>query len=135
MSDHTGHVDPTDTPLASGPPPLPSAAAPVRATVAQATVAPLPAGRSSSLLLAHGSMQVRFYAPRGVDDQTPHTQDELYVVIQGSGSFVCGDHRTPFGPGDVLFVPAGAVHRFEDVGDDLSAWVIFYGPEGGEGAR
>jgi len=73
MSDHTGHGDPTDTPLASVRPPSPSAVVPVRATVAQATVAPLPAGRNSSLLLAHGSMQVRFYAPRGVDDQTPHT--------------------------------------------------------------
>ncbi len=130
MSDHTGHGDPTDTPLASVRPPSPSAVVPVRATVA-----PLPAGRNSSLLLAHGSMQVRFYAPRGVDDQTPHTQDELYVVIQGSGSFVRGDHRTSFGPGDVLFVPAGAVHRFEDFDDDVSAWVIFYGPEGSEGAR
>jgi mannose-6-phosphate isomerase-like protein (cupin superfamily) len=36
--------------------------------------------------MAHGSMQVRFYAPRGVDEQTPHGQDELYVVVQGSGS-------------------------------------------------
>jgi quercetin dioxygenase-like cupin family protein len=37
-----------------------------------------------------------------------------------------------FGPGDVLFVPAGAVHRFEGIGDDFATWVFFYGPEGGE---
>ncbi len=34
MSDHTGHIDPTDTPLVSVPPPPPGAAVPVRATVA-----------------------------------------------------------------------------------------------------
>jgi hypothetical protein len=31
-----------------------------------------------------------------------------------------------------LFVPAGAEHRFEDFTDDLTVWVVFYGPEGGE---
>jgi mannose-6-phosphate isomerase-like protein (cupin superfamily) len=82
--------------------------------------------------MAHGTMELRYYAPHGVDEQTPHTQDELYVVIQGSGSFVCGDRRTPFGAGDVLFAPAGATHRFEDFDATFAVWVIFYGPEGGE---
>ena len=135
MSEHNAPVDPAGTANASTAPPPSRAAAPLRATVAAAKAAPIPAGRTSSLLMAHGSMQVRFYAPRGVDGQTPHAQDELYVVVQGSGSFVCRDQRTPFGPGDVLFVPAGAVHRFEDFGDDFGVWVIFYGPEGGEGPR
>ncbi|MDQ3378133.1 MAG: cupin domain-containing protein, partial [Actinomycetota bacterium] len=35
-------------------------------------------------------------------------------------------------PGDALFVPAGVEHRFENFTDDLVAWVVFYGPEGGE---
>jgi len=35
-------------------------------------------------------------------------------------------------PGDLLFVPAGIVHRFEDFTDDFATWVMFYGPEGGE---
>ena len=34
--------------------------------------------------------------------------------------------------GQVLFVPAGIEHRFEDFSDDFSTWVIFYGPAGGE---
>jgi mannose-6-phosphate isomerase-like protein (cupin superfamily) len=55
-------------------------------------------------------------------------------VISGSGAFVNGDARHPFGPGDVLFVPAGVEHRFEDFSADFQAWVIFYGPDGGEGS-
>ena len=135
MSEHSAPVDPAGTANARTAPPPSRAAAPLRATVAEAKAAPTPAGRTSALLMAHGRMQVRFYAPRGVDRQTPHTQDELYLVVQGSGSFVCGDQRTAFGPGDVLFAPAGAVHRFEDFGDDSGVWVIFYSPEGGEAPR
>ena len=41
-------------------------------------------------------------------------------------------NRARFAPGDVLFVPAGVPHRFEDFSDDLVVWVMFYGPEGGE---
>jgi mannose-6-phosphate isomerase-like protein (cupin superfamily) len=110
---------------------------PFRITVA-AAAARLPVQTDSQLrfamLLQRGSMSVELYAPQGRDAQTPHRQDELYVVISGSGAFVNGDARHPFGPGDVLFVPAGVEHRFEDFSADFQAWVIFYGPDGGEGS-
>ena len=80
----------------------------------------------------HGTLQVGLYAPRGRDDQTPHTRDEIYVVMRGTGVFQNDDHRDRFGPGDVLFVPAQREHRFENFTDDFAAWVFFYGPEGGE---
>ncbi len=83
-------------------------------------------------VLEHGSMEVEIYAPQNKDLQTPHTRDELYVVVSGSGEFVNGPERHPFGLGDVLFVPAGVEHRFEDFTEDFATWVIFYGPEGGE---
>ena len=105
------------------------------ATIAQAQETPLPPGNLAAPILAHGSMIVEWYAPRQVDRQQPHTRDELYVIAQGSGWFVNGDTRHPFGVGDVLFVPAGVVHRFEEFTDDFGVWVIFYGPEGGEAAH
>lgn len=83
-------------------------------------------------MLKRGSLLVELYAPRGHDPQQPHTQDELYIVVAGSGEFFNGGERHPFGPGDVLFVPAGVEHRFENFTDDFQTWVIFYGPEGGE---
>ena len=43
-----------------------------------------------------------------------------------------GPERHRFGPGDVLFVPSGVEHRFEEFNDELVVWVFFYGPEGGE---
>ncbi|MEZ5657148.1 MAG: cupin domain-containing protein [Burkholderiaceae bacterium] len=82
----------------------------------------------------HGSLLVEIYRPEGVDLQTPHARDELYVVISGSGFFVNGQRRHPFEPGEVLFVPAGVEHRFEDFSADFATWVFFYGPAGGEAA-
>jgi mannose-6-phosphate isomerase-like protein (cupin superfamily) len=83
-------------------------------------------------LFRRGTLTVELYAPRQVDPQSPHTRDEVYAVVQGSGYFRNGVERHRFGPGDVLFVPAQVEHRFEEFTDDLVVWVFFYGPEGGE---
>ncbi len=83
-------------------------------------------------LFEHGTLQIGMYAPDGTDPQQPHSRDEVYVVSSGRGWFVNGSERHRFSAGDVLFVPAGIVHRFEDFSEDFSTWVIFYGPEGGE---
>jgi mannose-6-phosphate isomerase-like protein (cupin superfamily) len=84
---------------------------PVRATLEAARVAPIPPGSRSALLMQHGSMKLRYYAPRGADAQTPHDQDELYVIASGRGTFLVGSHRVPFGPGDVLLFDHLLLHR------------------------
>ncbi len=93
---------------------------------------PGPGGDRFVKVLEHGTLEVEIYAPRGTDPQKPHTRDELYVVMSGSGEFRNGSAIDRFGPGDVLFVPAFSEHRFENFTDDLVVWVMFYGPEGGE---
>lgn len=104
-----------------------------RATAAESLkLLPGPGGERFVKILEHGTMEVEIYAPQGTDPQTPHSRDELYFVVSGSGEFVNGRDRHPFGPGDALFVPAGVEHRFEDFTDDFATWVVFYGPEGGE---
>ncbi len=101
-----------------------------RVTVAGAlALLPGPTGERFAPVIEDGTLLVEIYAPRGHDPQEPHTRDELYVVVKGRGEFVNGDARDEFGPGDVLFVPAGVVHRFENFTEDLIVWVIFYGPE------
>jgi mannose-6-phosphate isomerase-like protein (cupin superfamily) len=89
-------------------------------------------GKPFALLFAHGSLQVEVYSPQKVDTQKPHSRDELYVVVSGTGWFFVEGQRLRFSAGDVLFVAANEVHRFEDFSDDFLVWVVFYGPEGGE---
>ncbi|HZP86836.1 MAG TPA: cupin domain-containing protein [Burkholderiales bacterium] len=105
-----------------------------RFTVGEAERLLPPAGTHprSAAVYQHGSMLLKLFEPRGHDPQGPHTRDELYFVTQGSGWFVNGDQRYRFQTGDVLFVPAGVTHRFEDFSPELTVWVVFYGPEGGE---
>jgi mannose-6-phosphate isomerase-like protein (cupin superfamily) len=74
--------------------------------------------------------------PRGGrDDQEPHTEDEIYVVTAGravlqAGGGEAGRDRVPVGPGSVVYVPAGEVHRFTDVTEDLATIVVFAPAEG-----
>jgi mannose-6-phosphate isomerase-like protein (cupin superfamily) len=88
--------------------------------------------------LVHGSMRVELFAPAtsglGQDIQQPHTQDELYVVQRGRSGFWLEDRHVDVQTGDVLFVPAGAEHRFDPFSQDFVTWVVFYGPQGGEPA-
>lgn len=91
-----------------------------------------PDERPAQYIIRHGSMRAGLYRPRGVDDQQPHAQDEVYIVHAGHGEFVNGGERRRFGPGDVIFVRAGVEHRFENFSDDFETWVVFWGPDGGE---
>jgi mannose-6-phosphate isomerase-like protein (cupin superfamily) len=65
-----------------------------------------------------------------VDDQAPHTEDEIYVVTAGRAMFEAGGDRVAVGPGSVIYVPAGEVHRFADVSEDLATVVLFAPAEG-----
>ncbi len=103
-----------------------------RLTVNEALALCRASGKEFIGIFRHGTLEVEVYRPDKIDRQTAHTRDEIYVVISGSGFFVNGHERRPFEAGEVLFVPAGIMHRFEDFTDDFATWVFFYGPEGGE---
>jgi quercetin dioxygenase-like cupin family protein len=61
----------------------------------------------------------------GVDDQTPHHEDEIYVVIRGRGRLETDDGTAKVHAGSVIYVPAGEDHTFTEVAEDLTLLVIF----------
>ena len=83
-------------------------------------------------LLKVGTMSIEYYAPKYIDPQNSHTQDEIYVIALGTATFFRNGERVQCKSGDVLFVPAQMEHRFEKFSDDFTTWVIFYGKDGGE---
>lgn len=85
-----------------------------------------------TVLMKHGNMTIEYFAPQEIDTQTPHKQDEIYVIISGHSGFFRSGERINCKRGDIIFVPAGTEHYFENFSDDFATWVIFYGPEGGE---
>ena len=93
---------------------------------------PGPAGEHSVSVLQRGSLNLKLSLPVTPNQQTPHEQDEIYVIIAGKGVLCHDGKRDAFGSGDVMFVAAGTEHHFEDFTKDLAVWVVFYGPTGGE---
>ena len=91
-----------------------------------------PDGERYALALAHGTMSMGFYAPISADPQKPHKRDEIYIIHAGTGELVIAGVRHPFVAGDAFFVGSGVEHRFERFSADFSAWVVFWGPAGGE---
>jgi mannose-6-phosphate isomerase-like protein (cupin superfamily) len=61
------------------------------------------------------------------DRQQPHDDDELYVVLEGSGTLSVEGVETPVKEGTSVFVEAGADHRFTGY-EGLSVLVIFARP-------
>ena len=96
------------------------------------TLLPTPEGKHFAVGMTHGTMSVELYKPDKIDPQTPHEQDEIYVILRGSGTFFVNGERLLFKEKDVLFVPAGVEHRFENFTDGFATWVIFYGQKGEE---
>jgi mannose-6-phosphate isomerase-like protein (cupin superfamily) len=58
------------------------------------------------------------------DRQQPHEDDEVYVVLEGSGVLEVEGESVPVREGSAVFVEAGADHRFTAY-EHLSVLVIF----------
>ena len=58
------------------------------------------------------------------DRQQPHSDDEVYVVLEGSGVLEVEGEAVPVKEGDAVFVEAGADHRFSAY-EQLAVLVVF----------
>ena len=58
------------------------------------------------------------------DRQQPHDDDEVYVVLEGSGTLEVDGRSVPVREGDAVFVEAGADHRFTAY-EQLAVLVVF----------
>ena len=61
------------------------------------------------------------------DRQQPHADDEVYVMLEGSGTLEVEDERVDLREGQAVFVPAGAEHRFVGY-EQLAVLVVFERP-------
>jgi mannose-6-phosphate isomerase-like protein (cupin superfamily) len=86
-------------------------------------------GRGSTEVLTGGRLTFGIHGPDGLEAIPERSDaDTLYVIISGYGVLRCSDgERIEFTAGDVMFVPAGAEHRFDEIGPKFRMWRIEIG--------
>jgi mannose-6-phosphate isomerase-like protein (cupin superfamily) len=77
------------------------------------------------LRVPHLSAGVYVLPPGGVDAQTPHSEDELYLVLAGRAQLRVAGVSRQVRPGSLCFVKAHAAHAFHAVTEELRLLVVF----------
>ena len=62
------------------------------------------------------------------DPQRPHTEDEVYYVLSGSGVITVDAEEQPVTGGSMVYVGEGVDHRFHSITADLTILVVFAPP-------
>jgi mannose-6-phosphate isomerase-like protein (cupin superfamily) len=78
--------------------------------------------RSSTL-----SLTVARWPAGSVDDQEPHTEDEVYYVVSGRARLSVAGEDVAVGVGSIAYVAAGVEHRFHYIEEDLEV-IVFWAP-------
>ena len=60
-----------------------------------------------------------------IDQQEPHTEDEVYYIVSGRASIQVDKESCPVEAGSVVFVQANIEHRFHTITEDLTILVFF----------
>jgi mannose-6-phosphate isomerase-like protein (cupin superfamily) len=78
-------------------------------------------------VLDEGSVRAALYelAPGEPDHQSPHDEDEVYMVLAGRARLTSGGETADIESGSVIFVPAHEEHHFTDITEDFSALAVF----------
>src|SRR5437763_11921367 len=59
------------------------------------------------------------------DEQQPHTEDEVYYVLEGQAVISVADEEREVAAGSIVFVAADVPHRFHDIAERLVVLVAF----------
>ncbi len=106
--------------------------APVRTEPAVLRREDVPAGEYAEWVRsADLSAGVYRLAAGATDGQSPHEEDEVYVVTAGVAELEIDGGRTAVSAGSVAYVPRRVEHRFVHVTEDLEVSVVFAPPETG----
>ena len=67
-----------------------------------------------------------YHLPKGAEDmQTPHDEDEVYFVLEGSANMKVGGEMKEVSSGDILYVKATEEHSFFEINEDMTLLVFF----------
>jgi mannose-6-phosphate isomerase-like protein (cupin superfamily) len=73
------------------------------------------------------SLAVARWPAGSVDDQEPHTEDEVYYVVSGRATLSVAGEDEAVGVGSIAYVAADVEHRFHGIEEDLEV-IVFWAP-------
>ncbi len=90
-------------------------------------------GGQRAMLAASGALRVVLLRmPFGEEPHRPHRHpqaDEAMLVVEGRGTFTVGSEPDfVAGPGSLVYVPRGVVHRIQPTGPEPLAWLSIVAP-------
>lgn len=88
-------------------------------------------GGASPIQTPHFSMGYVTLDPQG--GQVPwHNQDqeEVYLILEGTGEMCLGEERQTMTRGQAVFIPSGTYHQLTNIGDTPLIMLYCYGPAG-----
>lgn len=87
------------------------------------------------LRVAHLSCGLYLLPAGGKDEQQPHSEAEVYYVLDGRGEIHVSGEDQPVARGSLVFVAAHEVHYFHSITADLHILVFFAPAEGSRAGR
>lgn len=75
------------------------------------------------------SMHYWLLGKKEKDEQKPHFQDEVYVILEGEGQVDIDGKILDIRAGDIVFVPAQMNHHFITNGESDIRMLVFFGPD------
>jgi mannose-6-phosphate isomerase-like protein (cupin superfamily) len=74
----------------------------------------------------HLTLGIASLPPGGALREHRHEQEEVYLVLEGSGMVRVGDEEFPVEAGSAIFIPGGTLHSCENTGaSELRAAYVF----------
>lgn len=73
------------------------------------------------------SLTIAFWPAGSVDEQTLHTEDEVYYVGGGKAKLRVAEEDREVTAGTIAYVPAGVDHHFHSIEQDLKV-AVFWAP-------
>jgi len=75
------------------------------------------------------TVEVGRYKAGTSEPKNPHTGDEIYYVIEGSGMARVGDDTYSISAGDVVYVESGNEHDFFNIEEEMKVLIVLAGKE------
>ena len=61
----------------------------------------------------------------GTDPQSPHTEDEVYYVVNGRAQILVAEQNRDVQAGSIVYVAKNVAHRFHSIEETLTVLVFF----------